>query len=108
MASLVAAKVESPQPASERAENKGWTVDTLKIPEIFYSDLFPDEIKQEQLDATLLSTLDKILSPSSPGIIKIIVLPDANIEEERNYINNLNTLSLNVSSAQFSSTLFAV
>ena len=94
MASLVAARVESPQPASERAENKGWTVDTLKIPEISYNDLFRDGIKQEQLDATLLSTLDKIISPFLPRIIKIIDLPNANIEEEHNHINNLNTLVL--------------
>ena len=84
MASLVAARVETPQPAIERAENKGWTVDC---------DLFREETKQEQLGATLLSTLDRILS-SSPRIIKITDLPDPNIEDERNHINNLNTLVL--------------
>lgn len=94
MASLIAARVEGPQPASERVENKRWTVDTLKIPEISYSDFFREEIKQKRLDATLLSTLNRIISSSSPGIIKFSNLPDPNIEDERNHINNLNTLVL--------------
>lgn len=94
MASLVAAKVESPQSASERTENKGWTVETLKIPEISYNDLFREGIEKEELDAIILSTLDSILSSSSSGMIKIIDLPDPNIEDEHNHINNLNTLVL--------------
>lgn len=94
MASLVAAKVEGPQSANERAENKGCTVDTLKIPEISYNELFHEGIEQEQLDATILSTLDSILSSSSPGMIKVIDLPDANIEDEQNHVNNLNTIVL--------------
>lgn len=94
MASLVAARMDSPQPASVRAENKGWTVDTLQIPEISYSDLFREDISQEKLDATILSILDRILSSSCPGIIKITNLPNPNIEDERNHINNLNTLVL--------------
>lgn len=94
MASLVAARVDSPQPAAKRTVPKGWTVDTLKIPEISYSDLSGKGLKQEQLDATILSTLDRILSSSSPGIVKIVDLPSPNIEDEHNHINNLNTLVL--------------
>ena len=94
MASLVAARADSPQPASKRAIPKGWTVDTLKIPEISFGDLFQGEIKQEKLDATILSILDRILSSSSPGIVKIVDLPNPNFEDERNHINNLNSLVL--------------
>lgn len=94
MAPLVAARADSPQPAARRAVPKGWTVDTLKIPEISYSDLFPEGMKQQQLNATILSTLDRILASSSPGIVKIVDLPKPKIEDEQNHINNLTTLVL--------------
>lgn len=94
MASLVAAEVKKPQLVSEQIEKKGWTVGTLAIPEISYNDLFPKEFNQQQLDATILSTLDKILSSSSPGMIKIIDLPEPIIEDKHNHINNLNTFVL--------------
>ncbi|CAF9921090.1 MAG: hypothetical protein ALECFALPRED_001711 [Alectoria fallacina] len=94
MAPLVAARTDSPQPATKQAVPKGWTVDALKIPEISYSDLFREGLEKEQLDATILSILDRILSSSAPGIVKIIDLPSPNIEDERNHKNNLNTLVL--------------
>ncbi|MCJ1305449.1 hypothetical protein MMC08_008263 [Hypocenomyce scalaris] len=94
MASLVAARSDRAQPARKRAITNGWTVDTLKIPEVSFNDLFREGIKQEQLDATILSIIDRILSSSSPGIVKIIHLPNPNLEDERNHINNLNTLVL--------------
>jgi len=43
------------------------------------------------LRTIILATIDKILSSSSPGIIKIVDLPEPNFEDERNHINNINT-----------------
>ena len=68
-APLVAARAESSQPVSKRVIDKGWTVETLKIPEVSYGSLFGPDLSGEQVDATILSTLDKILSPSGPGIV---------------------------------------
>ena len=95
MAPLVAAEENCDRrPASRRLENKGWTTETLEIPGISYHDLFREGMKQEELNATILKTLDMILLPSSPGIIKIVDLPSPNIEEERKHTINLNTLIL--------------
>ncbi len=91
MAPLVAARIESPQTARKVMENKGWTVDSLKIPEISYKSLFDDDAKEEVVESTILATIDKILSSSSPGIIKIVDLPKPDFEDERNHINNINT-----------------
>lgn len=93
MAPLVAAR-EDLTPVAKPATATGWTVDTLKIPEFSYSDLFREGITEEQLDDTILLILDEILSASSPGIVEIIDLPPPNIEDEHNHINNLNTLVL--------------
>lgn len=90
MAPLVA-RAGSPQLAREEPVSKGWLVETLDIPEVSYHKLFR---KQQQLDATILSVLDKILSPSAPGIVKIVDLPAPNVDDEKNHINNLNTLVL--------------
>lgn len=93
MAPLVA-RTDSPQLARKEPVAKGWLVETLDIPAVSYRDLFGEGTKQEQLDATILSVLDKILSPSAPGIVKIVDLPAPNIDDEKKHINNLNTLVL--------------
>lgn len=93
MAPLVA-RADSPQLARKQNVAKGWLVETLNIPEISYHDLFREGMTQEQLDATILSVLDKILSPSSSGIVKVVDLPAPNIDDEKSHINNLNTLVL--------------
>ena len=90
MAPLVA-RADSPQLARKERVAKGWLVETLDIPEISYHDLFREEMTQEQLDATILSVLDKILSPSASGIVKVVDLPAPNIDDEKSHINNLNT-----------------
>ena len=94
MAPLVACRTDSPKSENVDTPAKGWTVDTLKIPEVSYHDLFPEHIKREQLEATILSTLDMILGSSAAAIVKIVDLPDPNIEDEHNHINNLNTIVL--------------
>lgn len=62
---------------------KRWLVETLVIPEISYYGLFNGGLKQEQLNATILSVLDNFLSPSAPGIVKVIDPPAQNIDDER-------------------------
>lgn len=45
-----------------------------------------------EMDATILSVIDKILSPSShASIVKIVDLPPPKMKDERNQVNNLNT-----------------
>ncbi|MCJ1392893.1 hypothetical protein MMC18_005765 [Xylographa bjoerkii] len=90
MASLVA-RID--QPARKHSIPNGWLVDTLKIPEISYKELFREGLTQEQLDDVTVNVLDKVLGASSsePGIVKIIDLPDPNLENERNHRDNLVT-----------------
>ena len=94
MAPLVASRTDSARSENADAPAKGWTVDTVKIPEVSYHDLFPEDIKREQLDATILSTLDMILGSTTAAIVKIVDLPEPNMEDEHNHINNLNTIVL--------------
>ena len=93
MAPLVAAKAQVPQLATKPAENKdkGWTVQSLKIPEVSYNDLFKPNVEPKESDTLIISTIDKILSSSFPGIIKIVDCPEPNFEEEHKHINNINT-----------------
>lgn len=90
----LAANADSPHLAQNQSVVKGWLVETLDIPEVSYHELFREGMKQEQLDAAVLSVLDKILSPSAPGIVKVIGLPAPNIDNEKNHVNNINTLVL--------------
>ena len=95
MAPLVG-RSENPQPAfEEQPISKGWLVETLEIPQISYQDIFAEGSNQEKHpnDVTL-KVLDKLLDSSSPGILKIIDLPEPNFEDEHNYKNNINTLVL--------------
>ena len=93
MASL-AARPDSPEAAAKPAVTQGWTVESLKIPEISYKALFREDMSQKELDIVSLDVLDKILSSSAAGIVKIIDLPPPNMEDEHNHINNLNTIVL--------------
>lgn len=95
MAPLVG-KSESPQPVLEKQTiSKGWLVDPLEIPEISYQHIFPEESKQEEhSNEIILKVLDKLLGASSPGIVKVVDLPNPNFEDERSHKNNINTLVL--------------
>lgn len=72
----------------------GWLVDTLKIPEISYGDIFPKNPTHELLDDVRLRVMDAVVGTEDPGIIKVIGLPAPNIEQERGHKNNLITLIL--------------
>ena len=91
MAPLVA-RVDSPPSSPKFVVDKGWLVESLVIPEISYDDLFSADSEKNAIYN--LSILDKILDQASPGIIKIINLPPANLEEERATTNTLNTIVL--------------
>lgn len=93
MAPLVG-RSESPQSRPEEEPiPKGWLFDALKIPEISYQDIF-SEGHEEHSNHTTLEVLSKLLDPCSPGIVKIVDLPEPNFEDERNHKNNINTLVL--------------
>lgn len=74
--------------------NKGWTVDSLRIPEFSYDQIFDEKSGQAKLSRAYLDILDCLLHPSSPGLIKITNLPPPNVEDELNHVNNLNTIIL--------------
>ena len=95
MAPLVG-RAENPQPAlEEKPILKGWLANALEIPEISYQDLFREgPEQQEQSDHITIQVLSKLLDPSSPGIVKVVDLPDPDFEDERNHKNNINTLVL--------------
>ena len=79
----------------EEITPKGWLAETLKIPEISYRDIFPEGPKQEERSRHVtLEVLTQLLDASSPGIVKIVDLPEPNFEDERNHKNNINTLVL--------------
>ena len=91
MAPLVGANKDLTPVVAKPLKQAGWTVDTLTIPEISYSELFRDGMSAEESEAIILATLDKILTASSPGIVKIVDLPAPNMADEHAHINNLNT-----------------
>lgn len=96
MAPLVA-RSESPQSplTAEEPIPKGWKFNALNIPQISYRDIFSEGSKQENRSNNVhLEVLNKLLDPSSPGIVKIVDLPEPNFEDERNHRNNINTLVL--------------
>ena len=91
MAPLVA-RCESPPKAAEEPITRGWLTDTLEIPEISYKDIVRDSpTKDQRSQIAMIRILDKILDASAPGIVKVIDLPEANFEDEKNHINNVNT-----------------
>lgn len=95
MAPLVG-RPEGPQPTLEEQPNsEGWLSKELKIPEFSYRDIFAEGSNQgEHPNNVTIKVLDQLLDESSPGIVKIVDLPDPNLEDERNHINNINTLVL--------------
>ena len=74
--------------------NKGWTVESLHIPEVSYGDIFDEESDKIKLSQAYLTILDHLLHPGSAGLIKIINMPPPNVEDELNHVRNLNTLIL--------------
>ena len=93
MAPLVAAQTQIPALATKSRENKkkGWVVQSLDIPEVSYKEIFKPNVQQQESDTIILSTIDKILSSSSPGIIKVVDAPKPNVEEERTHEKNIIT-----------------
>ena len=95
MAPLVG-RSEGPRSShSEEVIPKGWLVNGLEIPEFSYRDIFPEGPKQEERsDHITLQVLNELLGESSPGIVKVVDLPEPNVVDERNHKNNINTLVL--------------
>ena len=64
----------------------GWLVDTLKIAEVSYADIFAESETSEKVAELICET---ILGKHSPGILKVVNLPPPDIESERNGANAL-------------------
>lgn len=95
MAPLVARSESLQSPPEEEPIPKGRMFNAVEIPEISYRDIFSEGSKQEDRSNHVhLEVLNKLLDPSSPGIVKIVHLPEPNFEDERNHKNNINTLVL--------------
>lgn len=71
--------------------DNGWLVDTLKIPEISFVDIFPENQTPELLDDARLRVMDRVVGTRGPGIIKVVGLPAPDIEQEKGTKNNLVT-----------------
>ena len=91
MGPIVASSTKDTKLTEKPSLDKGWTVEKLTIPEISYKELFATDAERKRADKLTLSLLDHLLHPSSPGIIKVIDMPDPNVEDELNHVNNLNT-----------------
>lgn len=94
IAPFVASTLNGEKATKPNDFNKGWKVDSLRIPEVSYHDIFDEKSDQIKLNQAYLAILDHLLHPSSPGLIKITNLPPPNFENELNHVNNLNTLIL--------------
>ena len=70
---------------------KGWLVNTLTIPEIAYTEIFPENSTSEMSQKTAAWIYDILLHESGPGIVKVVGLPDPIVEDERNGKNALVT-----------------
>jgi len=69
----------------------GWLANELSIPEVSYSDLFPENSVPEVLNAAKERVLDSVLLDSTVGIVKVVGLPAPNFEDERNKENTIVT-----------------
>ena len=89
MAPLVA-RLDSPRATDLPKKDPlpiGWLVSSLEIPEVSYHDIFQEPSNTEDT----LSILDKILSPTSLGIIKVTDLPIPSLATEHTHHDNLIT-----------------
>ncbi|KUJ16667.1 Clavaminate synthase-like protein [Mollisia scopiformis] len=81
-APLVAKPHDSEQKTPFEA-SRGWLPTTLKILEFSYKDIFPKDPYSDTSNATKEQIYDAILKKSSAGIVKVIDLPEPNLEDER-------------------------
>ena len=85
------ASPQDPLPLDQSPVLDGWLTDTLKIPEISYRDIFPQDPSPDLRDDIRLRVLDAVVGTGEPGIIKIVDLPTPILEQERGTKGNLVT-----------------
>jgi trimethyllysine dioxygenase len=74
------------------AKHRGWTTETIKIPSIDYNLVFPQENPTyQQQTAITVKIVDMMFHEGRSGIFKIVNLPPADVESERNRQNTLVT-----------------
>jgi alpha-ketoglutarate-dependent taurine dioxygenase len=66
------------------ADIKGWTASSLSVPEISYTEIFPN-----LSETTRLRIYEILAHDCFPGILKITNLPPQNIQSERQGLNTL-------------------
>jgi trimethyllysine dioxygenase len=62
---------------------RGWLPPTLEIPEFSFTDIFPQDPNSEPSNETKERIYDSLLRESAAGIIKVVGLPDPDLEGER-------------------------
>jgi trimethyllysine dioxygenase len=90
MAPLVAKRRDIGAETSEVNPN-GWLAHELAIPEVLYGDLFPQNSVPGDLNAVKERILDAVLLESVLGIVKVVGLPDPDVESERKRENTIVT-----------------
>ena len=85
------AKHHGPDAAQDPNAVKGWLKNTLTIPEISYTEIFPENSASEISHTTADWIYDALLHESAAGIVKVIGLPAPVVEDERNTVNTLVT-----------------
>ena len=71
--------------------SSGWLPSTLKIPEFSFAEIFPEDPNSETFGETKEQIYDAILRQSSAGIIKVVDLPEPDLEGERQKENTFVT-----------------
>ena len=92
MAPLVAKREPAMQEMS--LGSKGWTPESIHIPEYHYQDLFHGIKNSKSSQAVNEQVITDLLVDSSSGIVKIIGLPEPNLKDEKSQENTLVTAVL--------------
>jgi trimethyllysine dioxygenase len=94
---------DSAQIAKKTKSSQNWLANTIQIPTVSYSELFPDTTTPDALQASTEDVFDTLLQDSAIGIVKIVNLPEPNFQNER---SSENTLITNILKQLFGGVFF--
>ena len=95
MGSLVGGPERLPSIPMEHVSPKRWLADPSKVPEFSYQTLFLGDPETEEFsNQVILRVLNELLDESSPGIVKIVDLPEQNLKDKRKPKNNFSVFVL--------------
>jgi len=91
LAPLVAKKLQPIAAVEEPTIRKGWLANELVIPEISYQKIAGEHLSNKDFLTSKAWILDTLLLEGSPGIIRIIDLPEIDTYTESTQVGNLLT-----------------